>query len=230
VEPNRVDQLLARVDLGGNARDTLDGLCGACASEFGVTGAGIALIVEGTHRGTLGTSDTNSGALEELQGTFAEGPCLDAHITGTPVFEPTLADATRWAMFTPAALDAGVQAVFAFPLQAGAARFGALDLYRNTPGPLSQDDIDDAASIAGLVTGLVLITQAGAPPGTLPEAIDELLDHSSVVHQAAGMLSVQLGTTIEDANVALRAHAFATERPLNDVARDVVARRVRLDP
>jgi hypothetical protein len=222
--------MLARLDLGGSSRDTLDGLCGECAREFQVSGAGIALIVDGTHRGTLGASDMNTGTIEELQVTFAEGPCIDAHVKGMAVLEPTLEDSPRWSLFTPAALEAGVQAVFAFPLQAGAARFGALDLYRTTAGPLSQEDIDDAGSIAGLVTGLVLLTQAGAPPGTLPEAIDELMDHSSAVHQAAGMVSVQLDIGIEDASVALRAHAFSTARPLKAVAADIVARRIRLEP
>jgi hypothetical protein len=145
------------------------------------------------------------------------------------VFEPVLSFSSRWPMFTPAALDAGVQAVFAFPLQIGAARFGALDLYRETPGPLSPDDVDDAHSIAALVTSLVLITQAGAPPGSLPEAVDQLMDHQSVVHQAAGMVSVQLEVGIEDANVALRARAYAADRPLVEVAADVVARRLRFD-
>jgi hypothetical protein len=230
VQPTRVQRMLGRLDLGASSRETLDGLCGECAREFNVTGAGIALIVGGTHRGSLGASDQHMRGVEELQVTFAEGPCMDAHREGLPVFEPVLADGDRWSLFTPAALEAGIQAVFAFPLQSGSARYGALDLYRSGPGPLSPEDIADAGSIAKLITSLVLVTQAGAPPGALPEAIDDLMDESSVVHQAAGMVSIQLDIGIEDANVALRAHAYASDRRLKDVAAEVVARKIRFDP
>jgi hypothetical protein len=46
------------------------------------------------------------------------------------------------------------------------------------------------------------------------------------VHQATGMILAQLDVSAQDAFVRLRAHAFATGRPLADVARDVVARRL----
>ena len=46
------------------------------------------------------------------------------------------------------------------------------------------------------------------------------------VHQATGMVLVQLDITPKDAFARLRAYAFAQRRPLSDVARDVVARRL----
>jgi len=45
--------------------------------------------------------------------------------------------------------------------------------------------------------------------------------HQMHVHQATCMVKVQLGVTIEEAFLVLRAHAFAA------VARDVVERRLR---
>src|SRR5438270_521228 len=47
------------------------------------------------------------------------------------------------------------------------------------------------------------------------------------VHQATGMVKVQLGISVEDAFLLLRARAFASERPLREVATDVVERRLR---
>jgi hypothetical protein len=41
---------------------------------------------------------------------------------------------------------------------------------------------------------------------------------------------VQLGVSVADALVRLRAHAYAEARPLSDVAGDVVAGRLRLSP
>jgi ANTAR domain len=49
------------------------------------------------------------------------------------------------------------------------------------------------------------------------------------IYQAAGAIMVQLGVSIEVATVRLRSHAFATGRPVDDVARDIVRHRLRVD-
>jgi len=53
-------------------------------------------------------------------------------------------------------------------------------------------------------------------------------DHA-VVHQATGIVKVQLGVNIAEALVRLRAHAYAAGRSIEDVARDVVGRRLRFN-
>jgi len=50
------------------------------------------------------------------------------------------------------------------------------------------------------------------------------------VHQATGMLSVQMAVSMDEALVRLRAHAFAHDKSVVEVSRDVVARRLRLSP
>ncbi len=52
-------------------------------------------------------------------------------------------------------------------------------------------------------------------------------DFHFVVHNAAGMVSVQLGISVTEALIRLRAYAFSNDRLLTDVADDVVARRLR---
>jgi hypothetical protein len=49
------------------------------------------------------------------------------------------------------------------------------------------------------------------------------------VHQATGMISVQLGVSLAEALLRLRAHAYGQDRPVADVAADVVGRRMRFD-
>jgi hypothetical protein len=43
------------------------------------------------------------------------------------------------------------------------------------------------------------------------------------------MVMVQIGGTISEAMARMRAYAYAESRGLGDVARDVVARRLRFD-
>jgi hypothetical protein len=214
----------------------------AAATALGVDGlcAGVGAGPEGivVRWGREGTS----AALEEAEFTLGEGPGGDCMTAGAPVFVADLAGAAaRWPAFTPAALELGVRAVFALPLRIGAISVGRLLAHRDTPGSLLAGQLRDALALADTLTVLLLrratdeparataeqARQAGADgprPGWAPPAT-----HRVEVHQATGMVSVQLGVTLAEALVRLRAHAYAEGRPLNEVAADVVARRLRLE-
>ncbi len=69
--------------------------------------------------------------------------------------------------------------------------------------------------------------QADAPPGTLAAEIEAGVNFQFVVHQAAGMVSIQLDVGVGEALVRLRGHAFRTGRLIADVAKDVVDRQLR---
>jgi AmiR/NasT family two-component response regulator len=62
-----------------------------------------------------------------------------------------------------------------------------------------------------------------------PADLDEAIEDRAELFQAQGMAMVQLGISIGEAMARLRAYAYAQDRRLSDVARDVVARRPRFD-
>lgn len=195
-------------------------LAAACTRALPVSGAGLALMTEEGPAGTLAATDGAAVDLERLQFTLGEGPCVDASRTGRPVLQPDLALTAppRWPAFAGGALDAGIRAVFAFPLRVGAIRLGVLDLCRDEPGPLSAAELTEALSFADAATLVVLHAQAGSPlHGAVP-----MLDDRAEVHQATGVVSVQAGVGLADALVLLRARAFTEERSLADLARDVL--------
>jgi hypothetical protein len=181
-------------------------------------------------RGSLSTTDDVSQLIEELQYTLGEGPCVDAYQQDSVVAEPDLAEpvARRWPAFTPPTLQAGVRAVFGFPLRVGTVRLGALNLYRDRPGLLNGEQHADALVVADVAARWVLDAQAGAPSGVLAKELEAGADFHFAVHNAAGMVSVQGGISVAEALIRLRAFAFDNDRLLADVADDVVARRVRL--
>lgn len=206
-------------------------LCDVCAEVTAMTGAGIMLMSGDVRRGSICTTDAVSARIEALQYAFGEGPCMDAYRDDRPVAAPDLreAGATRWLAFTGPALEAGAQAVFGFPLQVGAVRLGALNLYRDQPGAMTDDQHADALVMADVAAQAVLVLQVGALPGQLAAALEASADFQFVVHQASGMVAAQLGVSVGQALVRLRAHAFGNDRPLADVAEDVVARKLRMD-
>ncbi len=204
-------------------------LCEVCAEVIGMSGAGIMLISGDVPRGAVCSTNPTSALIEELQYALGEGPCIDSYQQDRPVMEPDLANPQhpRWPAFTGPVLDAGARAVFGFPLRVGAVRLGALNFYRDTPGALTDDQHADALAAAGIVAQALLVMQARAPVGTLSADLEANADFKYVVHQAAGMVAAQLDIGVGQALIRLRAHSFGTERPLNDLAQDVVERRFR---
>ncbi|HKY47646.1 MAG TPA: GAF and ANTAR domain-containing protein [Acidimicrobiia bacterium] len=206
-------------------------LCEVCSEVTGMSGAGIMLMSGEVPQGAVCTTDQVSKLIEDLQFMLGEGPCVDAFNLARPVLEPDLIQPVvpRWMAFSVPAIAAGVRAVFGFPLQVGAVRLGALNLYRDQPGPLSDDQHADALVMADVSAAAVLMMQANAPPGKLAIELETGADFRYVVHQASGMVAAQLDVSIGQAMIRLRGYSFANDRPLIEVAQDVVARRLRLD-
>lgn len=223
--------LAAMASVDGGAPSVIDRVCVAAVSLLSLSGAGISLMVEGQLRGSAGVSEAGIAAVQELQLELGEGPCVESWSRNEPVWEPDLAEpvTVRWPSFAQAGVEAGVRAVFAYPLHIGAIRIGVLVLYRDRPGGLDAEELARALVLADLASQVVLAVQAGAPADSVHELLAGEPPHWAEVHQATGMVSAQLEVSIDEAFVRLRAHAFADRRSLRDVARDVVARRLRLD-
>lgn len=226
---DRFTRILAALGAAGDSEPLSVQLCGAAANLVGVHGASV--VVMGSHKRpeTVCASGDLAASLAEMEFALGEGPALDAHNSGLPVLEPDLAGAQRWPAFSEGALAEGARSVFAFPLQLGAIRLGALVLCQAEPDTLDADRLKDAVGMARIATQVVLSVQSQAPAGTLHPWLAAASPHRIVVHQATGMVAAQLKVTMGEAFVRLQAHAYAEGRPLGDVADDIVGRRLRFD-
>jgi len=227
---DRLHRILAELSAEGDSWPAAR-LCAVCPRIAGVSGAGVMLMSGDVPHGSLCATNEVSQLIEELQYTLGEGPCVDAYLQDRVVAEPDLADPVtrRWVAFAPPALDAGVRAVFGFPLRVGTVRLGALNLYRDWSGPLSDDQHADALVMADVAARWVLEAQAGAPPGAVAGELEAGADFHFAVHNAAGMVSVQAGISVTEALIRLRAFAFSNDRLLADVAQDVIDCKLRLE-
>ena len=221
----RVWGLVAERAAARGGRVSAADVCAAVVPGVQVTGAWLSAAPEAQAGHLMQVTDDVGRQLADLELTLGEGPLLDSSAAGGPVLASDLADGewrARWPAFGPAASHAGAAAVFAFPLAVGAIRAGALGLYRNWPGPLSDFQLGDALVFADTATMLLLDARQGASC--------DLAWRRAEIDQATGMLTEQLGVSIADAFVRLRAYAYANDIQLADVARDIVARRLRLFP
>lgn len=199
-----------------------------CAAAVGLDGLAISLLNRsGLELVWHEAADTLGAALEDLQYTVGEGPTLDAARTGEPVLVPDLQSVPerRWPALLSAARPHPLRAVFALPLHLGAIRLGALTGHRATPGPLSRRQMSDTLALADAATAILL-----TPDGTHDMGQDSPLPlHRALIHQAAGALTVRLDLPIDQALARLRAYAFTHDRPILDVADDVIHHHSRLD-
>jgi diguanylate cyclase (GGDEF)-like protein len=125
-----------------------------------VNGAGVMLMGDdgGLHF-VASTNDVIRG-IERLQNELDEGPCLEAWRTGEAVSVPDLQSDERFPQFSPRARSNGMAAVFTFPLRLNQHRLGALDLYRDVPGPLSPSDRRAGQVLADVAAAYIINAQA----------------------------------------------------------------------
>jgi diguanylate cyclase (GGDEF)-like protein len=138
----------------------LERLVGRMVEILPVTGAGVSLISPVTDPQYVAASDEAALRFEQLQSELGEGPCLAAFAGGVAVAVADLAGDDRFLRFGPRAVAAGLAAVFTFPLRQGDRLLGALDLYRDTPGPLSEDDMVAAQTLADVTAAYLVNAQA----------------------------------------------------------------------
>ncbi|MGF1655109.1 MAG: GAF domain-containing protein [Actinomycetales bacterium] len=210
-----------------------DRLVAACAAAVPVTGVGLILMTDDGPAGVVAASDDAAATMEQLQFSLGEGPCVDSSVTGRPALHPELARTGphRWPLFSSAALQAGIGAIYALPLRVGAIRLGVLDLYRDKPGHLTDDQLAEALSFADVATTILLHGETRSPPpgGAERDWLDDVIGHRRVVHQATGFLAVQARIGLAEALALLRAKSFSAGRSIEEVARDVVDGTLRLN-
>ncbi|MFG1805689.1 ANTAR domain-containing protein [Streptomyces sp. NPDC049040] len=222
-------QVLRLLRIGAGSDAIAHVVSAAGARALGMDGLAVSLATGDDLTEPMWCSDATTRHFEDLQFTLGEGPGPDAARTGAMVWAPDLARIPfdRWPNLTMEAPDVDIRAVFCFPMSVGAISVGVLTAVRRTPGPMTAQQVDDATILAAALTARCL---GGGPRGTpLPEDSPHSLLHA-VVHQATGMLSVQLSLPLSQALLRLRAHAYSSGRSLTDVAQDVVDRRLRMDP
>jgi hypothetical protein len=206
-------------------------LCSVAREITELSGAGISITSKDGMQAQLCTSNGLAQKLMDLEITLEEGPGHEASRNGTAneVSDLLGDEGQRWAFYSPEAADLGARAVFGFPIQIGAVVFGALSLYRDRTGPLSQEQSSNAYLMASVIGRAVLVMQAGAPQGAIADELQGQSTFDFSVHQASGMLSVQAKLSVKDALVMLRSHAYVVNLSPSELAQRIIDRETRFN-
>jgi len=206
-------------------------LARACAELLPVDGAGLSVFFSADRRLPLGGSDPVADTAERLQFTVGEGPCLTAHSTGQPVVADEDELRVRWPAFHDALVSrTPIRGIISLPLHGGLQDIGALDLYLQPPGDVRDLGLADALTVMTALSDCFAAamdeeprTESGPPWLDAPAA-----GRRALVWQAVGFVSTGLELLSTDALAVLRAHAYAHDRELDDVAESVLERRLSL--
>ncbi|MEV0176780.1 GAF and ANTAR domain-containing protein [Streptomyces sp. NPDC050803] len=207
-------------------------LCAVAAELLPVTGASVSLYSDDLPV-QLGASSPQAAYVTEIQATLGEGPAQSAVRSRAPVLACDLTggqDVDRWPFFAELATAAGVQAAYSLPLGDETVCVGTLDLYRDTPGGLTAEQLRTARALAASMTvALMALSREAADADPEDGWLDGLAAEHDRLYQAIGMLMAQLGVAADEALARLRAHAYSHGRTATEVAREVVGHRVRLE-
>jgi hypothetical protein len=201
-----------------------DRLCEASRLILGADGAWITVQDGTSQRVPLSLTDHVATVLEDLQDLVGQGPCLDAYRQQTPT-AMTVQDQPdpRWPEFSRAAWhNVGALTVHAFPMRPAGDVLGVLAIYllhANRPA-----ESDETAQFLADTIGAALLRDPVPSGGSGQD--DGMWSVRAEVHQATGMVIAQLHLPTDDALAILRAHAYAHDTTLADIAHQVVTRQL----
>ncbi len=220
----------------------LDHLVKRIVDILPVSAAGVSLISPDTDPRYVAASNDSALRYEELQSELGEGPCLESYRTGLAVAVPDLRDDLRFPKFAARALEAGLVAVFTFPLHHDDEPLGALDLYRDAAGPLDAAEMEAAQTLADVVSAYLINAKARAilrdssdrsrekalhdPLTGLPNRILllERLDHAVLRGRRSNKLAAVLFTDLDQFKLVNDMHGHSVgDQLLMAVARRLTA-------
>lgn len=207
----------------------------ACAvvAVLPVDGAGLGLHGPEGLRTPLAASDETAALVERLQFTVGRGPCLVAVESAAPVVGTEQLLAREWPTFHDLLIaHTPVRSMLGLPLAGRLRDLGCLSLYFTDPAGAATVSLTDAGRLAELVSGqLERAADWSAWTGT---SGSELLDTPDARRRgrlwlAVGMLMLAAQVRAPDALALLRARAYATGRTADDLAEDLVERRIHAE-
>jgi hypothetical protein len=219
-------RLRSSAEAGAQHDDPLPRFMASVAEVAHADGAAVALFGPGLVETLTVVSDRAAKAAQDLEFALGEGPARDTVTGRRPVLAAGIRLRWRWPNYGPALERLGIHAVAAVPVGQIGVPLGALILF----GPHQHDDFDSLLLLGATVAAMLV-------PDQESDSTDEYLpqspllveaDHRAVVHQAAGVLSVQISCTVSDALALIRARAFADDISIESIASDIVEHRLRL--
>jgi hypothetical protein len=168
---------------------------------------------------TSAASDAVARQVDEFERELGEGPCLDAIVDETVYHDEDLTDGSPWPRLTQRVLaETPVRGMAGFRLMAGAEKSGALNLFSDRAGGLTQHGVDQGIVLASFVTVALLAASEKQAADTLRQG----LRSNREIGKAVGLMMAFHKISDSDAFDMLRVASQEMNLKLSEVARQVV--------
>jgi GAF domain-containing protein len=194
----------------------------AATATAGTLGAGVTVVDEHGKRSRAASNSATEEA-DALQYEFDEGPCLTAWRTREVVRIDDTATDGRWPRWNQAVSRLGVRSVVSAPLLVGEESIGAMKVYCERPVNYGPQDEHVMRLLAGQAAILLANSQSLQEARRLSRQLTEALASRDAVARATGVLLAQGAASEQEAFATLAAAARQADRPVQDVARALVA-------
>jgi hypothetical protein len=201
----------------------------AVADAVGAGGSAVTLFGADHTAALVATSDADARIAQDVEFILGEGPTLEATTRVRPVAAVGGELLERWPQYGREVVRLGVSAVVAVPLRRRDSCLGALAVV-DPPRIGLVVDLNHFETVADALTRTVLLEAARGDldDGLAGASLFEDADDRRVIHQAAGIVSVQNDCEMAAALSLIRARAFAMDEPSSAVAERIVAGNLRL--
>ncbi|WP_448626236.1 GAF domain-containing protein [Geodermatophilus sp. URMC 64] len=194
----------------------------AATTTAGTLGAAVTVVDEHGKRSRAASNAAVEQA-DALQYDLDEGPCLTAWQTRELVrIDDTTTDG-RWPRWNEAVSPLGVRSVVSAPLLVGEESIGAMKVYCERPMNYGPHDEHVMRLLARQAAILLANTQSMQEARRLSRQLTEALASRDSIARASGVLLAQGATGEQEAFATLAAAARQADRPVQDVARALVA-------
>jgi GAF domain-containing protein len=179
---------LAEVVYSGESYDSVyDALCRSTV-EFvdGCDHASLMLRRNGRIQ-TVGASDETARMVDELETKLGEGPCLDAIDESEPDQHlcADLTSGSKWPTLAQMILDnTEIKGMAGFRIRQDGQKVGALNVFSNTPGALTNHSLDQAI----MLTAFASVTLAALDRGEEATTLRRGLESNREIGKAIGLL------------------------------------------
>ncbi|MFD5806869.1 GAF and ANTAR domain-containing protein [Streptomyces sp. NPDC127020] len=175
---------------------------------------------------TMASTDGGAAFVELLQTQTGHGPCMDCYRTGESGSYPDItAEQERWPRLAAAMTGNGYISLQTIPVRLHARPLGALTLLNIRPGPLPEDDVHLAQSLAD--SAAVALMHWSTEPARSDDVITRVqsaIAAKATLDIAKGMIAEYAGVAVGEAGQLLTDYAAQHQASLAQTAQALVTR------
>jgi GAF domain-containing protein len=171
---------------------------------------------------TVASSSPAAQAMDEIQYSYGDGPCMTASREQEAVYIDDLERDTRWPQFAKAVREHGFRSILALPFRLEGDTRAALNLYSHRPGRFDSRAIDLARDFVHQTSLALRLAVRFAHSSDTAAHLKATLETRTGIDVAVGIIMAQNRCSQDEAFELLKSASSARNVKLHAVAAGVV--------